>query len=191
MILIIDNYDSFTYNLVQVVGTFTKNIVVVRNDKISISEIENIKPNRIILSPGPGHPIDSGICMNIVARFVGKIPILGVCLGFQVIAHFFGVDVVRAQRPFHGKTSILSHSETGIFKNIPQNVKIARYHSLKLLNKSIPKKLLITGRTDDIVMAFEHKIFPGVYGVQFHPESFMTECGSAMIENFLQGSVYD
>lgn len=185
MILLIDNYDSFTYNLFQYIGTFTSDIQVVRNDKITIQEIRELKPEKIVLSPGPKSPKKAGICMDVVKEFYDSIPILGICLGHQCIGEAFGGVVSYAKELFHGKQSEITHDGQGIFKGIDSPVKVARYHSLAVQKESLPECLVVTAETEDgEIMAVRHKKYP-VYGLQFHPESIYTEHGKRMIENFL------
>ena len=188
MILLIDNYDSFTYNLYQYIGTFTSDIKVVRNDKITIEEIKALNPEKIVLSPGPKSPKEAGICMDVVKEFYDSIPILGICLGHQCIGEAFGGVVSYAKELFHGKQSEIIHDGQGIFKGIASPVRVARYHSLAVQKASLPECLLVTAETaDGEIMAVRHKEFP-VYGLQFHPESVYTEHGKRMIENFLSVS---
>ena len=185
MILLIDNYDSFTYNLYQYIGTFTNDIKVVRNDKITLQEIKLLHPEKIVLSPGPKSPKEAGICMDVVKEFYDSIPILGICLGHQCIGEAFGGVVSYAKELFHGKQSEIIHDGQGIFKGIASPVRVARYHSLAVQKASLPECLLVTAETaDGEIMAVRHKEFP-VYGLQFHPESVYTEHGKRMIENFL------
>ncbi len=186
--LIIDNYDSFVFNLVQYVGEAKGNPVVYRNDKITIKEIEELNPTHIIISPGPGHPADKnyfGICDDIILKFGKTIPLLGVCLGHQGIINVFGGKVVKAPTIMHGKKSIITHDGKGIFKDVKNPLEVMRYHSLCGDNNSIPDCLEVTAKTEDnIIMAIRHKEFP-MEGVQFHPESIGTEEGKKMIRNFL------
>ena len=185
MILLIDNYDSFTYNLYQYVGIFQKNIEVVRNDKISIEEIRQMDPERIILSPGPRTPMEAGICMDLVKEFYRSKPILGICLGHQSIGAAFGARIVHARELMHGKQSVICHEGQSIFSGIPSPIKVARYHSLAVEEKSLPDDFTILARTEDgEIMAMQHRDFP-LIGIQFHPESIFTEYGKRMIENFL------
>ena len=185
MILLIDNYDSFTYNLYQYMGIFHRDIQVVRNDKITVEEIQKLQPERIVLSPGPKSPADAGICMDVVQEFYDKVPILGICLGHQSIGAAFGAEIIHAKELMHGKQSRITHSGRGIFQGIPSPVPVARYHSLAVDEKTLSPDFEILARTDDgEIMAMEHKKYP-VIGIQFHPESVFTEHGKKMIENFL------
>ena len=187
MILMIDNYDSFTYNLYQYIGTFTKDIRVERNDKITSEEIEAMQPERIILSPGPKAPKDAGICMDVVKRFYDKIPILGICLGHQCIGEAFGGVVSYAKELFHGKQSTITHDGCGIFQGIDSPIQVARYHSLAVQEDTLPECLKVIARTaDGEIMAIRHTQYP-VVGLQFHPESIYTQHGKRMIENFING----
>ena len=188
MILMIDNYDSFTYNLVQYLSELGEKLVVFRNDKICLEEIEKMKPGYIVISPGPGRPSEAGISNEIIRKFSGKIPILGVCLGHQCIGEVFGGKVVSAGKLMHGKTSMIYHSGKGIFKSIPSPFEATRYHSLIVERKSFPRALEIMAWTKDKeIMALKHKKFP-VWGVQFHPESILTKEGKKLLKNFIQKS---
>lgn len=188
MILLIDNYDSFTFNLYQYIGTFTEDIKVVRNDRITIEEIREMNPERIVLSPGPKAPKDAGICMEAVKAFYQKIPILGICLGHQCIGEAFGGTVSYAKKLFHGKQSEITHEQSGIFSGIDSPVSVARYHSLAVAGENLPDCLFVTARTSDgEIMAVRHRDYP-VIGLQFHPESIYTEHGKRMIENFINGA---
>jgi anthranilate synthase component 2 len=185
MILIIDNYDSFTYNLYQYIGDLGAKPVVIRNDRIDLEGIRKLKPERIILSPGPGHPgikRDFGVCRDILDA-INDVPILGVCLGHQGIILQFGGSVGKASKPMHGKTSVITHNGKGLFKGIRNPLRVMRYHSL--IGTGIPDCLEITARSRDEVMAVSHKEFP-ISGIQFHPESIMTEDGKRILENFLR-----
>lgn len=187
MILLIDNYDSFTYNLYQYMGEIDPDIRVVRNDAVSIGDIEAMDPEKIVLSPGPKAPKDAGICMEAVRYFYDKKPMLGICLGHQCMGEAFGGVVSYAKELFHGKSSMITHDGSGIFKNIPSPLKIARYHSLAILNEGFPKELRVTAWTDDgEIMAISHVKYP-VFGLQFHPESIITEHGRELLKNFLSG----
>lgn len=185
MILVIDNYDSFTYNLVQYLGELGQKVKVFRNDQITVREIEKLKPARILISPGPGTPKDAGISMEVVRRFAGKIPILGVCLGHQAIGEVFGGKVVRAGRIMHGKTSEIHHDGKTIFKGLPNPFTAARYHSLLVEKKNLPKELQISAWSEKgEIMGLRHKKLK-VEGVQFHPESILTASGKQLLANFL------
>jgi anthranilate synthase/aminodeoxychorismate synthase-like glutamine amidotransferase len=185
MLLMIDNYDSFTYNLVQYLGELGEALKVYRNDQISLRQIERLKPKRIIISPGPGTPKDAGISMEVIRHFAGKVPILGVCLGHQAIGEVFGGKVVQARRIMHGKTSEIYHDGKTIFKGLPKPFTATRYHSLLVEKKSLPKVLEISAWTKPgEIMGLRHKQFK-VEGVQFHPESILTEAGKRLLSNFL------
>lgn len=185
MILLIDNYDSFTYNLYQYMGIFTEDIVVARNDKITIEEIRRMKPEKIVLSPGPKNPKEAGICLELVKEFYDKIPILGICLGHQTIGEALGGTVSYAKQLFHGKQSLIHHTGTSVFAGITSPIRVARYHSLAVQRDSLPDCFEILAQTDDgEIMAMRHKEYP-VIGLQFHPESIYTEHGKRMIENFI------
>jgi len=185
MIIIVDNYDSFTYNLVQQIGAFGERMEVYRNDKVSIEEIEDKMPDHIIISPGPCTPKEAGISNDIIKKFSGKIPILGVCLGHQCIAYTYGADVVRARRLMHGKTSMIKHDGKTIYKGLPNPFVATRYHSLIVKEDTLPDFLEVTARADDDeIMGIRHKEYP-LEGVQFHPESFLTEEGPRLLKNFL------
>lgn len=187
MILIIDNYDSFTYNLYQLIGKLEPDIIVKRNDEITVSEIRQLKPDKIIISPGPGNPKnkkDFGVCSDVILEFKDEIPILGVCLGHQGIFAAFGGEIRRSE-PIHGKLSKITHTDSGIFKGIENSLEAARYHSLICDEESLPECIEITAKTEDgIIMGIKHSNSP-VYGLQFHPESIGTKQGSRIIENFL------
>lgn len=186
-ILVIDNYDSFTYNLVHLIGSVDPDIEVYRNDKITTDEIAAKAPKAIILSPGPKTPNEAGICLEVVERFGGEIPIFGVCLGHQSIGQVFGADVVHAPRLMHGKTSKVRHNGEGLFKGLNQDGVVAtRYHSLTLDPETIGDNLEVTAKSDDgMIMAVAHKSLP-IHSVQFHPESIASESGAQMISNFLE-----
>ena len=185
MILMIDNYDSFTYNLVQYLGELGQEVRVFRNDQITVEEITRLNPNRIIISPGPCTPLEAGISNEVIKEFCSKVPLLGVCLGHQCIAHTFGAKVVRAKRLMHGKTSLIYHDRKGIYQNLPSPFEATRYHSLIVEPQSIPDVLEVTAHTDqEEIMGIRHREFP-VEGVQFHPESILTECGKELLKNFI------
>jgi para-aminobenzoate synthetase component 2 len=186
VILLLDNYDSFTYNLAQYLGQMGQKLEVRRNDQISLDEIEQLAPERIVISPGPCTPQEAGISVSLVERFAGKIPILGVCLGHQAIGAAFGGKIVRAPKLMHGKTSEITHDGKTIFRKLPQRFTATRYHSLIVERKSLPRVLEISAETDDgVIMGLRHRKLP-VEGVQFHPESVLTEAGFRLLENFLK-----
>ena len=185
MILLLDNYDSFTYNLAQYLGELGCALEVHRNDKISVEEIARRKPERIVISPGPCTPMEAGISVELIQKLAGKIPILGVCLGHQAIGAAFGGKVIRAPKLFHGKTSQIQHDGKGIFRSLPDPFTATRYHSLIVERKSLPRSLQITAETrDGIIMGLRHRKWK-VEGVQFHPESVLTESGKQLLKNFL------
>jgi anthranilate synthase component 2 len=185
----IDNYDSFTYNLVQYFGELGEDVRTFRNDEITLEEINALKPDRICLSPGPCSPKEAGICVDLLQQFAGKLPILGVCLGHQAIGEAFGGKVIRAQQVMHGKTSPINHTGVGVFKDLPNPFTVIRYHSLAIERNSIPDCLEITAWTDDgEIMGVRHKDYD-IEGVQFHPESILSEHGHALLRNFVQRSV--
>ena len=187
MILLIDNYDSFSYNLFQWIGNINPDIQVSRNDKITIEEISDLNPECIILSPGPGKPENAGICIDIVKEFHDRIPILGVCLGHQAICAAFGGEISHAKRLMHGKSSDISLDYDFIFKGLPSEINVGRYHSLSLVEDTLPDELEIISkaRDDREIMAVKHKDY-NVYGLQFHPESILTPDGLTIMENFLE-----
>ena len=186
MILVIDNYDSFTYNLVQYLGELGADLRVYRNDAITVDQMRDLKPERIVVSPGPGVPKDAGITIDAIRAFAGKIPILGVCLGNQAIGEAFGGRVVRASYLMHGKTSEICHDSATIFRGLPYRFKATRYHSLIVEKNSLPKTLEVSATTPDgLIMGLRHREFQ-VEGVQFHPESVMTEHGKKLLQNFLK-----
>lgn len=191
MVLLIDNYDSFSYNLVQLVGEIDPEIQVVRNDEWTIEEIEKRSPSHIILSPGPGYPKDAGVCEEVVRKFQGDIPILGVCLGHQAVCEVFGAKICHARQLMHGKKSNvwIEHTDA-LFMGLPEWIDVARYHSLIADINTIPKELKVIAVDDKSeVMAVRHQEYP-LYGLQFHPESILTPDGSVMIENFLKMNVF-
>ncbi len=186
MILLIDNYDSFTYNVYQYVANLGCEVAVVRNDRITTDEIAQKNFAAIILSPGPGTPDDSGICLDVITRFAGKLPILGICLGHQAIGQVFGGKVVRAPELMHGKVSAIIHNEQGLYQGVPQPLTAGRYHSLIVDQASLPDCLEVTARTaDGLIMGLKHKTFD-VEGVQFHPESILTPDGLKILQNFIK-----
>ncbi len=186
MILIIDNYDSFTYNLVHLVAAHTKLYQVYRNDKLSVDEVKAMRPSKILISPGPGRPEDAGITEALIKDLGSKIPILGVCLGHQAIGQVYGAKVVHAPSLMHGKTSVITHDGKSIFENVDQDFIATRYHSLCLEEESVPDELEVTCRTTDgLIMGVRHKSHP-VEGIQFHPESILTTEGPKMLENWVK-----
>jgi len=186
VVLIIDNYDSFTYNLVQRLGELGAEIRVFRNDKITLEEIEKMRPDHIIISPGPCTPLEAGISNDVVRRFAGRVPLLGVCLGHQCIAHAMGGKVVRHRRLMHGKTSLITHDGKTIYRGLSNPFEATRYHSLSVPEDSLPECFEVTARADpDEVMGIRHKEYP-LEGVQFHPESFLTVEGPKLLKNFLE-----
>ncbi len=186
MLLVIDNYDSFTYNLVQYLGELGAEMKIVRNDEVTVDQIESeIKPEKILISPGPGTPDDAGISLGVIERFASRIPILGVCLGHQAIGQFYGGKVVRGPEPVHGKPVEIRHDGKTVFKDIPNNFAAGRYHSLVVERESLPDCLQISAESPDgLVMGLRHRELP-VEGVQFHPESILTEHGRPLLRNFL------
>jgi len=187
MLLVIDNYDSFTYNLVQYLGELGAKVEVVRNDAITLDEVETRAPDRIVISPGPCTPSDAGISVPLVRRFAGKVPILGVCLGHQAIGQAFGARIIRAQRVMHGKLSSIVHDQRGVFTGVPSPFNATRYHSLAIERASLPEVLDVTATAEDgEIMAIRHRELP-VEGVQFHPEAILTEHGRKLLENFVDG----
>lgn len=186
MILIIDNYDSFTYNLYQYVGEMVKNVKVYRNDKITINDIEKMSPEKIIISPGPCTPTEAGISIDVIKYFAGKIPILGVCLGHQAIGAAFGAKVIRSHEIMHGKTSLIYHDGKTIFTGLPNPFEATRYHSLIVERETLPDCLIVSAWTsNDIIMGIRHREYL-VEGVQFHPESILTKTGKDLLKNFLK-----
>ena len=186
MILVIDNYDSFTYNLVQYLGELGAELTVRRNDQITVTEIESLAPERIVISPGPKTPSEAGICLDVIKTFSGRVPILGVCLGHQAIGQAFGGRVIRAPELMHGKTSLVSHDGKTIFAGLPSPFSATRYHSLIVERESLPACLEISATASDgLIMGLRHRTMK-VEGVQFHPESILTEVGKDLLANFLQ-----
>ncbi len=186
MILVIDNYDSFTYNLVQYLGELGAKLEVVRNDAVDAAAIAALRPERIVISPGPGTPDDAGVTLEVIRQLSATTPILGVCLGHQAIGQAFGATVSRARRQMHGKTSSIEHDGRGVFRGLPSPFSATRYHSLVVLSETVPPDLEISARSDDgEVMGLRHRERP-VEGVQFHPESILTEHGKTLLQNFLE-----
>lgn len=186
MLFMLDNYDSFTYNLVQYFGELGQTVQVARNDQISMTEIEALNPERICISPGPCTPAQAGISIELIHHFAGKLPILGVCLGHQAIGAAYGGDIVRAREIMHGKVSPVTHTGTDVFKGLPSPFNVTRYHSLAIARDTLPDCLSITAETaDGEIMGIAHRTLP-VYGVQFHPESVLSEHGHALLRNFLE-----
>ena len=185
MFLLIDNYDSFVYNLRHFMGEVGADIVVRRNDALTADEALAMNPRGIVLSPGPCYPDDAGICLELVAKAAGRIPLLGVCLGHQSIAQNFGATIVRAPAPMHGKMSQIEHTNSGVFQGIPSPFEATRYHSLTIAPDTVPDVLEVTARSDDdVIQGVQHREFP-IYGVQFHPESIASEHGHALLKNFI------
>ena len=186
MVLMIDNYDSFTYNLVQYLGELGANLVVHRNDKITVEQVEDIAPEKIVISPGPCTPREAGISCELIRHFAGRLPLLGVCLGHQCIGEAFGGDVVRAERLMHGKTSMIHHDGEEIFDELENPFVATRYHSLIVKKETLPDCFKLTAWTDqEEIMGIRHKEHP-IWGVQFHPESILTDAGKPLLQNFLQ-----
>jgi anthranilate synthase component II len=184
-LLVIDNYDSFTYNLVHFLGELGAELTVVRNDRITLDEIEKMAPEGIVLSPGPCTPNEAGICLSLIERFKDKTPILGVCLGHQAIGQAMGGEVIRAPELMHGKTSRINHTSKGLFRGLNSGFEATRYHSLTVRPETLPPVLEVTATTDDgVIMGLQHRTLP-LHGVQFHPESIASENGHALLQNFL------
>ncbi|GIM29588.1 aminodeoxychorismate/anthranilate synthase component II [Clostridium polyendosporum] len=186
MFLMIDNYDSFVYNLVRYLEELEEDVVVFRNNKVTIEEIEKLNPKGIILSPGPKAPKDAELCLKILHTFKGKIPILGICLGHQCIGYYFGGEITRGKEPIHGKVSLISHNGKGVFKDIKNPLNVTRYHSLIISRDKLPEEIEITSTTTDgVIMGIRHKEYL-IEGVQFHPEAELTECGHQILNNFIE-----
>ncbi len=185
MLLMLDNYDSFTYNLVQYFGELGESVKTVRNDQITVQQIAELKPARIVISPGPCSPTEAGISLEVIQYFAGKLPILGVCLGHQAIGHAFGGKVVRAKKVMHGKTDRIQTLQSGVFRSLPASFDVARYHSLVVKLEDLPAELEVTAKSSDgEIMGLRHTSLP-IEGVQFHPESVASEYGHALLKNFL------
>lgn len=186
MVLVIDNFDSFTYNLVQYLGELKANVQVFRNNALSLEQIRKLKPSQVLISPGPGRPEDAGISVDVIREFTGVVPVLGVCLGHQAIGYAYGGRIIRAKNLMHGKTSRVTHDGREIFSKIPNPFDATRYHSLVIAQDSLPACLEVTATSEDgEIMAVRHKEFP-LWGVQFHPESILTRSGKGILENFLK-----
>ncbi|AFA47404.1 anthranilate synthase, component II [Acetobacterium woodii DSM 1030] len=187
----IDNYDSFTYNLVQYLEEICETVIVKRNDKITLDEIAEMAPSMIVLSPGPCTPNESGICLEVVHRFKGEIPILGICLGHQIIGQAFGAQIIKARAPVHGKVHEITHRQIGVFQGLNNPLKVTRYHSLVVANKALPTCFEITAQTaENEIMGMRHKDYR-IEGVQFHPEAILTEMGRELLDNFFQSTKID
>lgn len=185
MLLLIDNYDSFTYNLVQYFQCLNQEVIVYKHDEISVSEIEKLAPDYLVISPGPKAPDDAGISLEVIRRFHQKTPILGICLGHQCIAQAFGGKIIAAPKIMHGKTSVIQHDAQGIFHHIPNHFQATRYHSLVADKASLPACLSVDAWTEDAIMAISHRQYP-VFGLQFHPEAILSQYGMPLLENFLK-----
>ena len=187
MILLIDNYDSFTYNLYQYLGELGESIIVKRNDELTISEIKEMNPEAIVISPGPGRPEEAGNCVEVIQQLHTSFPILGICLGHQAIGYSFGAKITKAEKIMHGKVSEIRHQNKAIFQSFPQNLKVMRYHSLVIQKDTLPAQfeVLATSTDDDEIMAIKHHDYP-LHGMQFHPESIGTEVGSRLLKQFLR-----
>ncbi|MBB2485189.1 aminodeoxychorismate/anthranilate synthase component II [Mitsuaria sp. WAJ17] len=191
MLLMIDNYDSFTFNLVQYFGELGTEVKVVRNDEITVNEIAALKPDHLVFSPGPCSPAEAGICVEAIRHFAGRLPLLGVCLGHQSMGAAFGANIVRAKTQMHGKTSVITTDQQGVFSELPKDFTVVRYHSLVVEEATFPKEFVVTARSEDgEIMGLRHRELAGtatpLEGVQFHPESILSEHGHAMLRNFLQ-----
>ncbi|WP_160692372.1 aminodeoxychorismate/anthranilate synthase component II [Clostridium sp. C2-6-12] len=185
MLLMIDNYDSFVYNLVRYFEEIGEEVEVVRNDKININMVDEKNYLGIIISPGPKNPIEAGLCLDIIDKFKGRLPILGICLGHQCIGHYFGGKVVKGEKPMHGKISEIIHNNNELFYNVKNPLKVTRYHSLVVDRENLPEELEVTAETSDkVIMGIKHKVMP-IHGVQFHPEAELTEEGQKLLENFI------
>lgn len=185
MLLMIDNYDSFVYNLVRYFEEIGEAVEVIRNDKININMVDEKNYSGIIISPGPKNPTEAGLCLDIIDKFKGRLPILGICLGHQCIGHYFGGKVVKGEKPMHGKISEIIHNNNELFYNVKNPLKVTRYHSLVVDRENLPEELEVTAETSDkVIMGIKHKVMP-IYGVQFHPEAELTEEGHKLLENFI------
>ena len=186
MIVVIDNYDSFTFNLVQALGVQNPELRVLRHDRPSLDKINHLAVKKIVISPGPGNPDQAGICLDVIQKYAGRVPILGVCLGHQAICQAFGGTIVKAPVPVHGKCSTIRHSGKGVFKGLANPFPAARYHSLIVDRTTLPDCLEVTAECDHLVQGIRHRNIPYLEGIQFHPESFMTDEGPALLQNFLR-----
>lgn len=185
MILLIDNYDSFTYNLSQYIRQLGRDVRTLRNDAVDAAAVERLAPELIVISPGPGGPESSGNCLALLRAFAGRVPVLGVCLGMQIVARHFGATICRAKEPVHGKTRLVHHDGRGLFRGLPQPLLVTRYHSLAVEESSLPEELEVTARADDgEIMGLQHRSYP-ISGVQFHPEAYLTVGGLALLRNAL------
>jgi anthranilate synthase/aminodeoxychorismate synthase-like glutamine amidotransferase len=190
MILVIDNYDSFTYNLVQYLGELKQKVRVARNDEISVEEIARLAPSHILVSPGPCTPKEAGVSVDVIKAFGGKVPLFGVCLGHQSLGYAFGGRVIRAKKLMHGKTSRITHDGKGVFRGLKNPFTATRYHSLAVERKSLPKDFIVSATSEDgEIMGLRHRRLPALEGVQFHPESILTEGGIALLKNFVEMSI--
>lgn len=190
MILVIDNYDSFTYNLVQYLGELGQKVRVVRNDEIAVPDVARLKPTHLLISPGPCTPKEAGISVDVIKAYAGRLPILGVCLGHQSLGYAFGGKIIRAKKLMHGKTSQIKHDGKGVFKGLKNPFTATRYHSLVIEKKSCPADLIVTATSEDgEIMGVRHRTLPALEGVQFHPESILTEGGKDLLKNFLSFKV--
>ena len=189
MILVLDNFDSFTYNLVQLIGCLNPKVVVKRSSDSELEAIKSLQPTHIVISPGPKDPRDAGISCAVIEHFAGKVPLLGVCLGHQAIASVFGAQIVTAPMPVHGRTAPIQHCQQGLFRGVRQGLRVARYHSLVIDPVSLPFEFDVIARYGKIIMGIQHKVHRGLIGIQFHPESFLTESGVQLMRNFLQAKV--
>ena len=189
MMLVLDNFDSFTYNLVQLIGCLNPQVVVKRSVNSELEAIKCLQPSHVVISPGPKDPCDAGISCAVIEHFAGKVPLLGVCLGHQAIASVFGAQIVAAPMPVHGHTASIQHCQQGLFRGVKQGIRVARYHSLVIDPESLPSEFDVIAHYGQIIMGIQHKVHRGLVGIQFHPESFLTESGVQLMRNFLQVKV--
>lgn len=190
MLILIDNYDSFTYNLVQYFLSLGQELLVFKNDQVSIKEIEHLAPSHLVISPGPKGPKDAGISLDLINHFHQRLPILGICLGHQCLAYAFGASIIQAPEIIHGKTSLISHNKQKLFQNIPNLFNATRYHSLAIDIKTLPNCFAIDAWAEQTIMAISHRLYP-LYGLQFHPEAILSEYGPQLLTNFLNSKVYE